>query len=58
MALSEKSDSWEKWLAEVEIIMTRAEKSVFKSLKTEEDRKRFPGIILEGKESRSQILSE
>lgn len=40
-ASKKKSDSWQKWLDEVDLIMTKAEKSVFKSLKTEEDRMRF-----------------
>ncbi len=45
MVLPEKSDSWEKWLAEVELIMTRAEKSGFKNLGAEEDRKRFKELF-------------
>jgi GWxTD domain-containing protein len=36
-----KSNPWKKWLDEVHLIITKAEKSVFDSLKTEEDRKRF-----------------
>lgn len=39
--LSQESVSSKKWLAEVEPIITKAEEDVFKSLKTEEDRKRF-----------------
>jgi len=38
---TKKSDPWKKWLDEVHLIMTKAEESVFYSLKTEEDRKRF-----------------
>ena len=34
---SEQAESWEKWLKDVEPIISKAEKSVFKSLKTEED---------------------
>jgi len=40
-ASTKKSDPWKKWLDEVHLIITKAEKSVFDSLKTEEDRKRF-----------------
>ena len=36
-----KLDYWEKWFDEVNIIMTKAELSVFKALETEEDKKRF-----------------
>jgi len=39
------SDSWKKWLNEVDPIITKAERSVFNSLKTEEDRKRFQEIF-------------
>lgn len=45
MALPEKSNSWEKWLAEVGLIMTSAEKAVFKNLSTEEDKKRFKELF-------------
>jgi GWxTD domain-containing protein len=37
----QKAEPWEEWLREVDPIMTNAEKSVFHSLKTEEDRRRF-----------------
>lgn len=40
-APKKKSNPWKKWLDEVHLIMTKTEKSVFNSLKTEEDRKRF-----------------
>ncbi len=40
-ASTKKSDPWKKWLDEIHLIMTKAEKSVFYSLKTEEDKKRF-----------------
>jgi GWxTD domain-containing protein len=40
-ASKNKSDLWKKWLDEVHLIITKAEKAVFDSLKTEEDRKRF-----------------
>ena len=40
-SLQRKSDRWQEWLDEVDLIITRSEKAVFKSLKTEEDRKRF-----------------
>ena len=38
---AKKSDPWKKWLDEVHLIITKAEESVFYSLKTEEDKKRF-----------------
>jgi GWxTD domain-containing protein len=38
---SQKPDDWDKWLKEVRLIMTRAESAVFKTLGTEEDKKRF-----------------
>lgn len=38
---TKKSDLWKNWQKEVDLIMTKAEKNVFKSLETEEDRKRF-----------------
>lgn len=38
---TQKADDWEKWLKEVKLIMTRAELAVFKTLGTEEDKKRF-----------------
>ena len=37
----EKSNNWQKWLDEVDLIITKAERAVFKTLKTEEDRTRF-----------------
>lgn len=40
-APAKKSDPWKKWLDEVHLIITKAEKAVFNSLETEEDRKRF-----------------
>jgi len=40
-APKKKSEPWEKWLDEVHLIITKAEKAVFDSLRTEEDRKRF-----------------
>jgi GWxTD domain-containing protein len=38
---TKKPEAWKNWLDEVHLIMTKAEESVFYSLKTEEDRKRF-----------------
>jgi GWxTD domain-containing protein len=40
-AHGQKEEPWKEWLQEVDPIMTNAEKSVFHSLKTEEDRSRF-----------------
>jgi GWxTD domain-containing protein len=39
--LGQKEEPWKEWLREVDPIMTNAERSVFHSLKTEEDRMRF-----------------
>ena len=39
--LSQEAESWQKWLEDVEPIITSAEQEVFKTLKTEEDRIRF-----------------
>ncbi len=38
---TQQTENWKKWLDEVDLIITKDEKSVFKSLKTEEDKKRF-----------------
>ena len=38
-------DAWKAWLAEIGPIMSRAEAGVFKSLGTEEDRKRFQDLF-------------
>ena len=38
---SQEAESWQKWLEDVEPIITTAEEEVFKTLKTEEDRMRF-----------------
>jgi len=46
-ASKEKADPWEKWLAEVEPIMTKTELSVFESLKTEEDKRTFQKLFWE-----------
>jgi len=42
---SEESDFWDKWMDEVDLIMTKAEKEVFKNLKTEEDKRRFQNLF-------------
>jgi GWxTD domain-containing protein len=38
-------DFWKAWLEEVDPIMAEAERSVFKNLQTEEDRKRFQNLF-------------
>ena len=43
----EKSNNWQKWLDEVDLIITKAERAVFKTLKTEEDRTRFQASFWE-----------
>jgi len=49
-------DSWQKWLDEVELIMTKAERSVFKSLKTEEDRMRFQKSFWKVRDSNPETI--
>jgi GWxTD domain-containing protein len=39
--LCQEAESWQKWLEDVEPIISTAEEEVFKTLKTEEDRIRF-----------------
>jgi GWxTD domain-containing protein len=39
--LCQEAETWQKWLEDVEPIITKAEEEVFKTLKTEEDRIRF-----------------
>jgi len=45
LSKSKLPDSWVKWLDEVDLIMTRAERSVFESLKTEENMERFQQLF-------------
>ena len=44
-AAQELDDFWKAWLEEVDPIMAEAERSVFKNLQTEEDRKRFQNLF-------------
>ncbi len=44
-AAQELDDFWKAWLEEVDPIMAKAERSVFKNLQTEEDRKRFRNLF-------------
>jgi len=41
----DKPDRWKSWLDEVEPIMTKNERSVFKGLQTEEDREKFQSLF-------------
>ena len=41
----EKTDPWKTWLEEVRPIMAKSELAVFKSLQTEEDRKKFQQLF-------------
>lgn len=50
-ASTKESDPWKNWLKEVDLIMTKAEKAVFKSLETEEDRKRFQDSFWKARDS-------
>jgi len=46
LALSqENSENWKTWLDELEPIMTKNERAVFKGLQSEEDRKRFQSLF-------------
>lgn len=47
----EDSDYWKTWLDEVEPIMTRNERSIFKSLEKEEDRKRFQSLFWKARDA-------
>ncbi|HZX11342.1 MAG TPA: GWxTD domain-containing protein, partial [Acidobacteriota bacterium] len=51
---TKRSDPWKKWLDEVHLIITKAEKSVFDSLKTEEDRKRFQEQFWEARDPKPE----
>ena len=44
-AAKDKDDPWKKWLDEVHLIITKTEKSVFESLQTEEDKKKFQELF-------------
>jgi GWxTD domain-containing protein len=46
-AVDKPAEPWAAWLDEVHLIMTRAESSVFRSLTTEEDRRRFQKLFWE-----------
>ena len=41
----QKADPWKAWLEEVTPIITKSERAVFKSLQTEEDRKKFQQLF-------------
>jgi GWxTD domain-containing protein len=47
----ENSDYWKAWLDEVGPIMTKNEQSVFKGLRSEEDRKRFQSLFWKVRDS-------
>src|SRR4030042_2437172 len=47
----ENSDYWKTWLNEVEPIITKNERAVFKGLQTEEDRKRFQSLFWKVRDS-------
>lgn len=49
-AAEKPADSWAAWLDEVRPIMTRSESSVFRSLQTEEDRRRFQKLFWEARD--------
>ncbi|MBN1224928.1 MAG: GWxTD domain-containing protein [Candidatus Aminicenantes bacterium] len=48
---AEVTDHWKTWLDEVRLIMTNAEREVFKNLKTEEDRRRFQNLFWQVRDS-------
>jgi len=41
----DKTDRWKAWLEEVDPIITKNERSVFKALKTDEDREKFQSLF-------------
>ena len=47
-------EAWSAWLAEVRPIMTRAEAAVFRSLRTEEDRRRFQELFWKARDPKPQ----
>ena len=47
----EKPDYWKTWLDEVEPIITKNERAVFKGLQTEEDRNRFQSLFWKVRDS-------
>jgi len=47
----QESDPWKAWVEEVRPIMTRSEQAVFKSLQTEEDRKKFQQLFWKVRDS-------
>jgi GWxTD domain-containing protein len=51
---AKKPDPWKKWLDEVHLIITKAEESVFYSLKTEEDKKRFQEQFWKARDSKPE----
>ncbi|UCH93912.1 MAG: GWxTD domain-containing protein [Candidatus Aminicenantes bacterium] len=53
-AKSKKKDPWKQWLKEVEPIMTRLERSVAKSLQTEEKRDRFKQLFWKARDPNPQ----
>jgi len=49
-----KQDRWEKWLDEVRPIITNSELSVFKTLQTEEDKRRFQKLFWQARDPTPQ----
>jgi GWxTD domain-containing protein len=45
LSAAKKKDPWKQWLKEVDLIITRIERSVAKLLETEEERKRFKQLF-------------
>lgn len=52
----QETDPWKKWLNEVDIIMTQAERSVFSNLTAEEDKKRFKEFFWRARDPRPETL--
>ncbi len=56
-AAAQQPASWNRWLDEVDPIITRVERSVFLELKTEEDRRRFQKLFWKARNPHPQSAS-
>ena len=50
----DRDDPWKKWLDEVHLIITKTERSVFESLQTEEDKKKFQELFWKARDPRPE----
>lgn len=54
LSAAKKKDPWKQWLKEVDLIITRMERSVAKLLETEEERKRFKQLFWKARDPNLQ----